>query len=149
MIDPIQKSVTVPLTPTEAFALFTSKMDLWWPKAGYSVGGAASKLHFPSHKNGEITETDAGGTTHVWGRVIACEPGAYVAFSWHPDRPESEATVVEMRSIATDTGTSCDLTHGGFDILGPTADAISTSYLHGWDIVLGCYRGAVKRRVFA
>lgn len=149
MIDPIQKSVTVPLPPSQAFDLFTSKIDLWWPKRGFSVGGAKSKLTFPKHKGGEIIETDEAGTAHIWGTIIAFDPGVYVAFTWHPGRAPHEATIVEMRFQQTQSGTKCDLTHGGFDILGPTADAVSTSYLHGWDTVLGCYCAAVKTRVLA
>lgn len=49
----------------------------------------------------------------------------------------------------TKDGTRCDLTHGGFDILGDTADAVSTSYLTGWDMVLGCYASAVMTPAFA
>ena len=84
-------------------------------------------------------------STAVWGKLIAYDPGRYLAFSWFPGRDESEATVVEVQFTQTEAGTRCDLTHGGFDILGPTADAVSTSYLTGWDLVLGCYASAAKQ----
>jgi len=144
MNDPVEKTLTVPLSPAEAFALFTDKMDKWWPKASHSVTGAKAKLTFPKHIDGKITEDGDDGTVTVWGRLIAYDPGKYLAFSWFPGRPESEATVVTVTFTETAAGTRCDLTHGGFDILGDTADAVSTSYLTGWDMVLGCFASAAR-----
>lgn len=149
MNDPINKTLTVPLTAIEAFALFTQNIDTWWPKASHSVSGAKAKIRFPAHKDEEITEEAANGDISVWGKLIAYEPGQYLAFTWHPGRSEKEATVVTVTFTQTEAGTRCDLTHGGFDILGDTADAVSTSYLYGWDIVLGCYASAAKVPVIA
>lgn len=149
MNDPIKKSLIVPLTPKEAFALFTQNMDSWWPKASHSVTGKKAKLTFPKHKGEDIVEHGANGEIVVWGTLIAYEPGAYLAFSWHPGRTAQEATVVTVTFTKTPEGTRCDLTHGGFDILGETADAVSTSYLKGWDMVLGCYASAARLPVMA
>ncbi|WP_108816141.1 SRPBCC domain-containing protein [Loktanella sp. Alg231-35] len=149
MNDPIHKSLTVPLTAAEAFALFTDDIDTWWPKASHSVKGERSKLTFPTHKGGEIIETDEDGETAVWGKLIAYDPGKYLAISWFPGRNEKDATVVTVTFTQTADGTLCELTHGGFDILGDTADAVSTSYLKGWDMVLGCYASAAKIPVHA
>lgn len=144
MNDPILKSVTVPLTALDAFKLFTSDIDTWWPKAKFGVTRSKAKLHFPTHQDGAITETGEDGETVIWGRIIAYDPGNYLAFSWHPGRPDSEATFVQISFTETEAGTRCNLAHGGFDVLGDTADAVSTSYLHGWDLVLGCFQSAGK-----
>lgn len=149
MNDPINKTLEVPLTPAEAFAVFTEDMDVWWPKETFSVSGAKAKVTFPSRKDGEIIETGEDGAVTVWGKLIAYDPGQYLAFTWHPGRSAEEATVVTVTFTQTTEGTRCDLTHGGFDILGDTADAVSTSYLHGWDMVLGCYASAAKVLVAA
>ncbi len=149
MNDPINKTLTVPLNTKDAFALFTQEIDTWWPKGTHSVKGAKTKISFAGHKDGEIIETDDEGQTHLWGTIIAYDPGRYLAFSWHPGRPPQEATVVTVTFTQTPDGAQCDLSHGGFDILGPTADAISTSYLHGWDMVLGCYTAAANTVVMA
>jgi uncharacterized protein YndB with AHSA1/START domain len=137
----------VPLSASDAFKLFTDNIDTLWPKESHSVKGATSTLRFP--KDEYIIETGEDGTTAVWGKIIAYDPGAFVAFTWHPGRPDTEATVVTITFTATADGTLCELTHGGFDILGDTADAVSTSYLSGWDMVLGCYASAAKAPVFA
>ena len=149
MNDPIKKSLTVPLGVKEAFKLFTTQIDTWWPKAKFSVKGAESVVTFAEHKDGQIVETEPDGTTHVWGTIIAYDKDNYLAFSWHPGRPADEATTVTVAFSQTDDGTLCELTHGGFAILGPTADAVSTSYLNGWDLVLGCLVSAAKTPVTA
>ncbi|MEO1641509.1 MAG: SRPBCC domain-containing protein [Pseudomonadota bacterium] len=141
---PIEKKLTVPLSAAEAFALFTTEMDLWWPKETHSVKGAKSKVTFPTHKDGEILEEGPDGSRNVWGKLIAYDPREYLAFTWHPGRGEEEATVVTVAFTQKEDGTLCELTHGGFSILGDTADAVSTSYLKGWDMVLGCFASAVK-----
>lgn len=45
MIEPIIKSVSVLSTPQEAFNLFLSDLDKWWPSESHSVSG--SKDHRP------------------------------------------------------------------------------------------------------
>jgi uncharacterized protein YndB with AHSA1/START domain len=153
MNDPINKSITVPLTPAEAFTLFTSGIDKWWPGASHSVSAAKNKaprkIGFDTHKDGCITEVTDDGKTEIWGTILAYDPGKYLAFTWHPGKSADEATVVTLAFTATENGTRCDLSHGGFDILGDLADAVSTSYLRGWDVVLGCFTSAARTPVHA
>ncbi|MDO6590285.1 hypothetical protein DS901_11725 [Loktanella sp. D2R18] len=148
MNDPIHKIVNVPLKPDEAFALFTDGIDSWWPGGTHSVSASDGKtprqIYIEQHKGGRIIETKKDGETCIWGEIIAYDPGAYLSFTWHPGKTEAEATVVSVSFKSTNGGTKVDLTHGGFDILGPLADAVSTSYVTSWDMVLGCYCGAVK-----
>ena len=139
---PIKKTISVPLPPDAAFQLFTARIDLWWPKSSHSLSGAEATVTFPDHLGGDIIEHAKDGTTHIWGTITGYDEGAFLSYIWHPGRPKEQATVVTISFTATETGTTLVLTHGGFEILGPTADAVSTSYLHGWDLVLGCYAKA-------
>ncbi|WP_106744718.1 SRPBCC domain-containing protein [Yoonia maritima] len=146
MNDPIHKTVDVPLTPDDAFALFTDGINSWWPGATYSVsankGSRPRDIRVETHKGGRIIETTKNGAECIWGEIIAYDPGRFLSFTWHPGHPATKATVVTVSFKATRTGTQCDLTHGGFDILGPIADAVSTSYLTAWHTVLGCFCSA-------
>ncbi|PRY79005.1 uncharacterized protein YndB with AHSA1/START domain [Yoonia maritima] len=143
MNDPIHKIVDVPLTPEDAFALFTDGIDSWWPGAAYSEsfsdGRTPRNIRIETHKGGKIIETTKSGAECIWGEIIAYNPGRFLSFTWHPGQPAAKATVVAISFKATQTGTQCDLTHGGFDILGPIADAVSTCYLTAWHSVLGCF----------
>jgi uncharacterized protein YndB with AHSA1/START domain len=146
---PLHKTTTVPLTPSEAFDLFMADLDRWWPKDRHASDPKA-KLAVEPRKNGTITEIAPDGTCTLWGRIIGWEPGQYMAFTWFPDGSEEDATVVAVSFTLTPDGCRLDLTHGGFEILGDTADAISTSYMLGWDLVLGSYCYAASQvRVMA
>jgi len=148
MNDPIHKIIDVPLTPEEAFALFTDDIDSWWPGATHSVsagdGDTPHNIRIEPHKGGKIIETTKNGEEFIWGEIIAYNPGAFVSFTWHPGKPETAATVVAVSFKESKDGTQCDLTHGGFDILGPLADAVSTSYMTVWGLALGCYCSVVR-----
>lgn len=141
---PINKTTHVPLSPQDAFDLFLADLDQWWPKDRHA-SDTDSKLEVEARKNGAITEVLPDGTRKIWGHIIGWEPGQYMAFTWHPDGPEEEATIVAVSFKQTADGTQLDLTHGGFDVLGEIADAVSTSYLFGWDLVLGSYCFAASK----
>ena len=101
MNDPINKSLTVPLDTEAAFALFTDEIDTWWPKESHSVKGAASKITFPDHKGGNIIETAADGSASIWGTIIAYDPATYLAFTWHPGRPDTGHGLTNLRGTTT------------------------------------------------
>ncbi|MEJ6398470.1 SRPBCC domain-containing protein [Yoonia sp. 208BN28-4] len=145
MMTPIAKTVTVPLSPEDAFRLFFADIARWWPLESHSVSGKSARLTVEPHKNGLLIERGPDGSEHIWGTIIGWEDGKYAAFSWHPGRSEDEATVVTVSFKPGADGCVVDLTHGGFDILGDTADAVSRSYLTGWNMVLGCYCSAVTQ----
>lgn len=150
---PIHKSVSVTLSPKDAFELFFKDMAVWWPTKNFSVSGKAAKqpkLEVELRKNGAITEVTADGTRILWGRFIGWEDNAYASFTWHPGADPDDATVVSVTFRPTPDGCQVDLTHGGFEILGDIADAVSRTYMTGWDMVLGSYCAAATRtRVFA
>lgn len=141
---PLKKTTDVPLTPQEAFDLFMAQLDAWWPKDRHAAG-PESLLEVEARKNGEIVEVRLDGTRKLWGRIIGWDPARYMAFTWCPDCPEEEATVVAVSFTPTEDGTRVDLTLGDQAILGDVADAVSTSYLFGWDLVLGSYCFAASR----
>ncbi|MEY1555917.1 SRPBCC domain-containing protein [Yoonia sp. R2331] len=128
-----RKTIDVPLTVAEAFALFTNGLATWWPKAG-------PQLRLDPRKGGKITEVDKDGKPITRGTIIAFDPHGYLAFSWHPAEFPQAATIVTVAFTATDTGCRVELIHGAEAILGPLADAVSTSYLRGFDLVLGSFQ---------
>ncbi|MFQ1701590.1 SRPBCC domain-containing protein [Loktanella agnita] len=147
---PIEKSVTVPLDPADAFALFTRDIATWWP--GDSPAGREKRpknIRFDDHKDGTISEIMADGSQQIWGRILAYDPGSYLAFTWFPGRSEDDATIVTVTFTGTPEGTRCVLNCGGYEILGHVTDAISTSYLKSWDLTLGCYASAGRQPISA
>lgn len=135
----LQKTIHVPLPPSEAFDLFLRRIDSWWPKDSHAPLGPDARLRVEPHNGGTITEIGPDGTENLWGRIIGYQPDSFIAFTWFPDAPEDEAVVVAVSFHATDHGTRLELTQGSDSILGTPVDAVSTSYLFAWDLVLGSY----------
>ncbi|SEW20495.1 Activator of Hsp90 ATPase homolog 1-like protein [Cognatiyoonia koreensis] len=121
----ITKTILVPLTPSDAFVLFTDGMGKWWPHAH-------GNLHMEPRKGGKIKD----GTKDI-GTIIAFDPDGFLAFSWSPD--DADETIVTVVFSASSDGCRVDLTHGSEVILGDVTDAVSTSYLRGFDLILGSY----------
>lgn len=148
MTDPIRKSVTVPLRPTEAFDLFTKNLSDWWPLHSHSLsagdGDIPKDVTVEEKEGGHIIETKPNGETGKWGTITRWDPGTAFGVSWYVGRPIEEATDLLVVFTPTDTGTRVDLTHGGFDRLAETA--LAQRYDTGWNLVLGeCYLKAAQQ----
>lgn len=146
MTDPIHKSIDVPLTPNQAFDLFTDKLDKWWPTESHSLSAANGNhprsVTVEKHVGGHIIEQKSDGKTANWGTITRWQPGKSVGISWYVGRPQNEATDVFVTFTPIDTGTRVDLTHGGFERLGTTAMSLHDNYNNGWNLVFGqCFLG--------
>jgi uncharacterized protein YndB with AHSA1/START domain len=137
VMDPIVKTVVVPLGAREAFDLFTSGIATWWPLPTHSVGGEeAVTCRFESGVGGRIVEVEEDGTEHVWGTVQHWQPPRRVVFSWHPSRDASTAQEVQVRFEPAPEGTAVELEHRNWEVLGDAAWEIRTHYVTGWDVTL-------------
>jgi len=136
-IAPVVKSVTVPLDPAQAFALFTDGIAGWWPLATHSIGGAkATACAIEPRRGGRVYERDADGSEAIWGQVTAWEPPARLVFTWHPGRSGDTAQEIEIRFAACAEGTRVELTHRGWERAGETARQLRDQYESGWELVL-------------
>lgn len=136
--DALHKTALVPQTVDEAFRIFTEDTS-WWPLASHSVGGTnAIGVVFGHGVGAEIVETVNDGSTHVWGTITHWDPPSVIRFTWHPGTPVDEATDVEVRFSAVDTGTQVDLVHTGWDAR-PDGARFRAGYDTGWDFVFGRY----------
>ena len=151
MTDPIQKTLTVPLTPDQAFDLFTTKIADWWPVETHSLSASRQKtvpqkVWIEPRLGGQVLETCADGETCPWGDITHWEPGKRLVLSWYVGRTPDHATIIDVRFNQSDQGTRVDLTHSGFDVLAGEADAVSAGYDTGWDLVLGeCFGKAASK----
>lgn len=148
-MDPIRKSVTVPLSPGEAFDLFTADLASWWPVDTHSLsagdGALPRSVTLEPREGGQIVEEKHDGSTAPWGRITSWEAGQRLGIAWHVGREESEATEVFVTFTPVETGTRVDLVHDGFAALGETATALAANYDTGWDLVLGrCFARACQ-----
>jgi hypothetical protein len=136
-VQPLVKRVVVGTDLVLTFQLFTERVGQWWPLVTHSVGGSdAVGVHIGSEVGAFVVETTADGQEHVWGTVTHWEPPVAVAFTWHPGRPEGQATRVEVRFREVADGTEVELTHDGWQSRDD-GKAARRGYDSGWDLVLG------------
>ena len=139
-VDPVVVSVEVPLPPDEAFALFTARIDEWWPKDRHSIGKAeVAELVVDASPGGRIVERWRDGTEYPWATFSVWEPPERFVMDWRPVAEPGPSTEVEVTFSPRATGTFVELTHRGWERLGDDALDTRDSYREGWPGVLRLY----------
>ena len=127
----IRESVTVPLTPDQAFALFRDGFGAWWP-ADYTYSGPAGLGSISlGMKSGDLChEIGPHGFRVDWGRLLDVEAPSRLRFLWQiaPDRtpqPDpAQSSEVEVCFTPSASGdTVVRLTHSGFERCGEAGAA--------------------------
>jgi DNA-binding transcriptional ArsR family regulator/uncharacterized protein YndB with AHSA1/START domain len=146
-LEPVRKSVVVPIDAMAAFRLFTEDMARWWPLASHSVGGEqAAACAFEPRVGGRILETLKSGEEHVWGTVRVWQPPYRLVFSWHPGRGPDTAQEIELRFSPAEGGARVELEHRGWERLGARAAELRGNYDKGWEFVLIEKFGAAAKK---
>jgi len=142
MIDPIEKSITVPCDQQLAFETFLLGMGRWWPmgKFTYSAmqGAPAKDIRVDPRPGGEITEIGADDSEISWGHVETYDPFGFMALRFHIPAPGHEAggqTLLEIRFSQADEGTRVDLKQSDFEAIGEMAEPSRGGYGHGWTMI--------------
>jgi Activator of Hsp90 ATPase homolog 1-like protein len=151
MIPPaVDRSVTVSLTPAEAFELFTREMRLWWPFAGHSCGGeSGGDVVFEPRTGGAVTEYSRTGETWRWGTLAEWDPPCGFVMSWHPGMPAELATRLRVAFSAGPGGTVVRVLHDGWEARGAQAPQKRDQYDAGWPQTLQAYAAAVAAKARA
>lgn len=137
-LPPIVLTVELTVTPARAFDAFTRQFAEWWPVASHSLSRSrATRCRFDARPGGAVEEVAPDGVRHVWGEVLAVEPGRRVRFSWFPGRTAESAQWVDVDFTPTPGGSRVTLTHGGWEALGEIGPLLRQEYVPGWRLVLG------------
>jgi Activator of Hsp90 ATPase homolog 1-like protein len=131
-LPPVRREVIVAVAPDLAFDVFTRDIGRWWPLEENGVYGAGATVAFEDR---DLVERSPAGEPTVWGTVTVWEPGRRVAFTWHPGRPASPATQVEVTFEEIADGTRVTLTHSGWEAVEEPCGA-REGYDNGWPWVL-------------
>ncbi|MGZ8624018.1 MAG: SRPBCC domain-containing protein [Actinomycetota bacterium] len=154
-IEPIRTSVAVKADPTRAFAVFTERLQDWWPFERHSraasdfegQGVEVERLEFQGRVGGRVLEHLSNGEVLPWGEVLEWEPPARFTLAWHPSFSERPPTELEVRFTPQGSGTLVELEHRGWERLGEIAEEARAGYGTGWILVLARYEGAVQEEV--
>jgi uncharacterized protein YndB with AHSA1/START domain len=138
-VEPVRKSVVVRRPQAEVFALFTERLDTWWPLPTHSIAAdsfegrvQAESIVFEPRVGGRVLERMSDGTEAPWGTIRAWEPPARFVMSWKPTLEEGPSTEVELCFTSLDgEHTRVDLEHRGWELLGPD-DPRRDGYDEGW-----------------
>lgn len=81
-LGPVRHAVTVPLSPQQAFTLFTSGYNTWWP-AHHHIGQAElAQAVLEPRTGGRYYERGADGSECEWGKVLVCDPPRRLVLAW-------------------------------------------------------------------
>jgi uncharacterized protein YndB with AHSA1/START domain len=147
---PVRYSVTVPLAPEQAFALFTEGFHSWWP--GHHIGTAdLAEAVLEPRAGGRYYERGVDGSECDWGRVLTCDPPHRIVVSWQItangddwvyDPDPSRASEFEVTFVPQpDGGTRVELEHRHIERHGEGAAGIhaGVSGPGGWPGILENY----------
>lgn len=135
-IKPLRKMMDVPRAPDDAFRMFTSGINGWWPLDRFSVTKERARVCvLDGEVGGQIYEEDADAKRHVWGTVTVWDPDSRLVLRWHAGQDPGCAQEVEVSFNATDDGTRVVLEHRGWEALNDRAEEVRTRYDSGWDAV--------------
>jgi uncharacterized protein YndB with AHSA1/START domain len=142
-IDPrhmaVPESVHIDCSVEEAFGLFTTRMGEWWPLDKASYGGNRAKdILLEPRVGGRFFERFVDGDELQVGTVVACEPPWRITFTWTTADWEGE-TEVQVTFTRQDDGTRVDLSHRGFDRLGPLGADVAAKFHGGWPGVMHAF----------
>jgi uncharacterized protein YndB with AHSA1/START domain len=138
--DPLTLSFEVACPPERAFALWTDRIDTWWPSDHTVTGGPDLTVVLESGVGGRIFERTPDGVEHDWGEVTLWEPPDRLAYRWHLRRDRSDATEVSVRFEALGIdGTRVEIEHAGWERLGADAEAWRERNEHGWRTLVPHY----------
>jgi len=107
----------VDVSPADAFEVFTTEIDQWWRRGpAYRIAGKQpGVLHLEPRLGGRLFEEYAQGTLHEVGTITAWEPPSHLAFEWRAVAfVPGETTQVDIRFVASGTGTRVILEHRGW-----------------------------------
>jgi uncharacterized protein YndB with AHSA1/START domain len=139
-IDPrlaaVHESVHVDCPVEDAFVLFTTRMGEWWPLDSASYGGdRAQDIFLEPRVGGRFFERFTDGDELQVGTVIACEAPRRITFTWETADWEG-ITEVEVTFTPQREGTRVDLSHRGFERLGPLGPDVAAKFRGGWPGVM-------------
>lgn len=153
MTDTIQHTLTVPLPPSDAFALFTRRLAEWWPREYTWSQSVLEDIGIEARPDGLCYERGPHGFRCDWGRVLAWEPPGRLVLAWQisprrePVPDPEQASTIELRFAAEADGrTRVTLEHRDFDRHGDDSESYRAALAseHGWPYILSRYATAAE-----
>ena len=149
-IAPVRKTVVVQAPRAQAFDVFTTGIDRWWPKTHGIAGTPILKSVVEPFVGGRWYTTHADGVEVVVGHVLEWVPAERLVVSWavtsawKPEPRVAFASEVEVRFVDEGAGrTRVELEHRNFERMGAVPGEIMRNAVDGgWIAILDLYAQA-------
>ena len=146
MTEPLRFELEVACPPEHAFAVWTERIDTWWPRDHTVTGGDDVVVVLQDRVGGRIFERTADGAEHDWGEVTVWQPPERLAYRWHLRQDPADATEVDIRFVAAgDAATRVEIEHTGWERLAGDPDLRRQRNTVGWTALLPHYQHYLSR----
>ena len=108
MTDLLTRTIALNCTVDHAFDVFTTMIDLWWPR-GHRKHREGS-LRLEPTPGGALIDRAPDGTEWTMGRVTEIAPPSRLALDWYPGS-SAAPTAVEISFAPEGPGTQITVTH--------------------------------------
>jgi uncharacterized protein YndB with AHSA1/START domain len=141
----VLRSVSVPVAPDEAFALFTERLGEFKPPEHNMLAVPIAETVLEPRVGGAILDRGIDGSECRWARVLVFDRPERLVFSWdigptwQIETDPARVSEVEVRFIADgDAATRVELEHRHLDRHGPGWEAVRDGIAsdQGWQLYL-------------
>jgi uncharacterized protein YndB with AHSA1/START domain len=148
----ISGKITVSVPVEQAFRVFTSSFDSWWPREYHFGQAEMAEAILEPREGGRWYERGTDGTERDWGRVLVWEPPQRLVVTWQTnglyqyDPDPAHASEIEVRFTADGPEqTVVELEHRYLDRLA-SGDAIRGMIQSGggWVAILELFAKAAQ-----
>ena len=140
-MNPVRHAVHVRCPVPHAFAVFTERVDEWWPPSHRRDGGT---VVLKPGVNGRLVEQGRDGSERVLGTTAAWTPPTELAFDWHLGATAQTATRVTITFSRAGEGTDVQVLH----VEGPRSlpDWASTAriFTRAWSHLMTAFTAAAE-----
>ena len=113
-MEPRTHSLLLTCDAATAFEVFTSRMGEWWPASYTPDPDAFDTVVIEPHVGGAVAMQMRDGSSHVFGRVTAWQPGEVYAQTWTLAQPEEHPSMLTVTFSDRSHGCLVLLEHGGW-----------------------------------
>lgn len=136
----ITKSIIIRRDIEAAFRVWTSQINVWWPK-GHSISSNPKTQVFIEGKvGGRFYERTPDGREYIWGKVTVWDPPHRLVYHWYLGSSIERPTEVDIQFTAqAEAITRVDVKHHGPELAGDLWWERCSSYEAAWDHLLPSY----------
>jgi uncharacterized protein YndB with AHSA1/START domain len=138
----LRRTIRVRCSVDHAFAVFTDRIDQWWPPGHRRW--ADSQLRLEAVVGGRFFERTPEGEEATLGEVVDVQPPHRIVYTWYPGAIDAP-TRVEIRFAAEGADTIVDVVHAEGDSgRGEQWPSRVAKFERGWQHVLAAFAARIE-----